>query len=319
MDLVTGATGTLGRAVTARLSAEGRPFRVLARLGTDLKRLPPQAADVVWGSLDDPETLARATHGIDTIFHIAARVARRGGRAAFERDNVLATESLLEAAEAGGVRRFVHVSSAGIYGAGTGVVTEQTELDPRIEERGAYAWSKAEADRVVRAFAARSRLEVVVIRPALLVGEGAPPFFARMHVPIPRSGRRLVVARRGQLLPLTQVASAADAIVRAATHGNSCAAYNVIDALVPQTAWLGTLARANQLPFRPLFCPPFLFRPLASACDLLSRVTGRNLPLTRYKFQRATESLSYETAAAERELAWRPRADFSALLSPDAA
>ncbi len=319
MDLVTGATGTLGRAVTTRLAAEGRPFRVLARLGTDLKRLPPEAADVVWGSLDDPETLARATHGVDTVFHIAARVARSGGRAAFERDNVVATESLLEAAEACGVRRFIHISSAGIYGAGAGVVTEQTELDPRIEERGAYAWSKAEADRVVRAFADRSRLEVVVIRPALLVGEGAPPFFARMHFPIPRSGRRLVVARRGQLLPLTQVTSAADAIVRAATHGTPGAAYNVIDALVPQAEWLGTLARANRLPFRPLFCPPALFRPLAGACDLLSRMTGRSLPLTGYKFKRATESLSYVTAAAERELVWQPRTDFSTLLIRDAA
>ncbi len=319
MDLVTGATGTLGKRVTQKLTAQGRTFRVLARPGTDLRRLPPDAADVIWGTLDDPEALARATHGIDTIFHIAARVARGGNRAVFERDNVLATETLLEAAEAGAVRRLVYVSSAGIYGSGAGTVTEATELDPRIEERGAYAWSKAEADRLVRDFAAHSRLEVIVIRPALLVGQGTPPFFARMHFPIPRSGgRRLVVARKAQLLPLTHVDSAAEAIVKAATQGTPGAAYNVIDVLLPQDSWLNALREAKRLPFRPVYVSPIVFKPVAAACDLVSKLIGRSLPLTRYKLKRATESLRYTTAAAEEDLSWQPRSDLPTQVADEA-
>ena len=111
MELLTGATGFLGRHLAARLAAEGRQIRALIRVGTDLRRIPAEVSDVVWGNLDDPGALARATHGIDTVYHAAARVSSGGARDAFERDNVSATEALLEAAEAAGVRRFVHVLS----------------------------------------------------------------------------------------------------------------------------------------------------------------------------------------------------------------
>src|SRR5215470_4241831 len=117
MDLLTGATGFLGSHLARRLAAEGRTIRALVRPGTDLKRIPGEVAEVVWGGFDEPEALARATAGVDIVFHAAARVAAGGSRAQFHADNVVATEALLAAALAAGVRRFVHVSSAGIYGA----------------------------------------------------------------------------------------------------------------------------------------------------------------------------------------------------------
>ena len=119
MELLTGSTGFLGRHLARCLAAEGRKIRALVRAGTDLQRIPPEVGEIVWGSLDDPAAIARATHGIDTIYHTAARVSSGGNRQRFEDDNVIATEALLEAAEAAGVRRFIHVSSAGIYGAET--------------------------------------------------------------------------------------------------------------------------------------------------------------------------------------------------------
>ena len=119
MELLTGSTGFLGRHLARRLAAEGRQIRALVRTGTDLKRIPQEVNEIVWGSLDDPAAIARATHDVDTIYHTAARVSSGGNRQRFEDDNVVATESLLEAAEAAGARRFIHISSAGIYGAET--------------------------------------------------------------------------------------------------------------------------------------------------------------------------------------------------------
>src|SRR5690606_22949449 len=194
----------LGSRLAARLAREGRELRAIVRPGTDLRRIPREVREVVWGEIHEPDTVARAMAGVDTVYHTAARVSGSGDRAAFARDNVEAVRTLLEAADAAGVRCFVHVSSIGIFGASqNGAIVESTPLDPAIEERGHYAWSKAEADRLVRSFQPRSGMKVVIVRPGILYGPDAPPFIARLQFPVPRGkGRRVVVGRRDALLPL---------------------------------------------------------------------------------------------------------------------
>lgn len=315
MDLLTGATGFLGHHLAARLARDGRKLRAIVRPGTDLRRIPREIDEIVWGDIGEAETLAGALAGIDVVFHTAARVSGGGSRDAFARDNVAAVEGLLRAADAAGVRRLVHVSSAGIFGAGQRrtAINENTPLDPAIEQRGFYAWSKAESDRLVRGFAAQSRLETVVVRPGILYGADAPPFIARLQFPVPRGkGRRVVVGSRGALLPLTHVDNACDAIALAAERGRSGAAYNVIDDLARQGEYLDLLVAHGVANVRPTFVPPFLLWPVALGCELVGKVAGRKLPLTRYRLKRATESLSYDTSAAREGLGWTPGVDLHA-------
>jgi nucleoside-diphosphate-sugar epimerase len=315
VDLLTGATGFLGHHLAARLGRDGRKLRAIVRPGTDLRRIPTEINEVVWGDITEPETLQRALTGIDVVFHTAARVSGGGSKDAFQRDNVAAVETLLRAAEAAGVRRFVHVSSAGIFGAGQKgtAIDERTPLDPQIESRGLYAWSKAESDRLVRAFAAQSKLETVVVRPGILYGGDAQPFLARLQFPVPRGkGRRIVVGSRKTLLPLTHVDNASDALALAAERGVSGSAYNVIDGPSHQGEYLDLLSAHGVSNVRPTFVPPFLLWPVAYGVELLGRLAKRNLPLTRYRLKRATESLSYDTSAAQSGLGWTPRVDLAA-------
>ena len=104
MDLLTGSTGFLGRHLAQRLAADGRRLRALVRAGTDKKRIPAEITEIVWGGLDEPAAIERAVAGIDTVFHLAARVSGGGGRAAFEHDNVTGTRVLLEASARAGSR-----------------------------------------------------------------------------------------------------------------------------------------------------------------------------------------------------------------------
>lgn len=315
MDLLTGATGFLGSHLAQRLGREGRGLRALVRPGTDLRRIPREVTEVVWGGLDEPDALRRACTGVDRVFHTAARVSGRGSREAFERDNVRGTEALLDAAACAGVRRFVHVGSAGVYGTDRAgrPITEATPIDPEIERRGAYAWSKAEADRRVLAFAARGGLEVVVVRPGLLYGPGLPPFLGRLSFPVPRSpGRRIVVGSPRARLPLTHVANACEAIALAAERGRAGAVYNAVDADTPQGEYLELLRREGVAPLRPTFVPAAALVPVALACELVSRVARRSLPLSRTRLRRATEDLCYDTSAARRDLGWEPVVDLEA-------
>lgn len=65
--LVTGATGTLGRAVTTALTGRAHAVRVLTR-NPDRA---PDLVSVVVGSLADPTAVADAVDGVDAVVHCA--------------------------------------------------------------------------------------------------------------------------------------------------------------------------------------------------------------------------------------------------------
>lgn len=111
MILLTGATGTLGRPLLARLTAAGQPVRCLVR---DPRRLGPARVQVqiAIGNLADQHGFGKALRGVDTVIHLAA-ATRDQGRGSIERINGVGTARLIAAAQRAGVRRFVYVSAIG--------------------------------------------------------------------------------------------------------------------------------------------------------------------------------------------------------------
>ncbi|ELZ23165.1 nmra-like family protein [Halosimplex carlsbadense 2-9-1] len=111
--LVTGATGTLGRALVGRLVDDG--WRVLAasRTPTDASEIAGanDAAAVEWVELDLVEGVGieRAVEEADAVVHAAT--APRGDPEAVD---VRGTERLLDAAESAGVDHFVYPSIVGV-------------------------------------------------------------------------------------------------------------------------------------------------------------------------------------------------------------
>jgi nucleoside-diphosphate-sugar epimerase len=306
--LVTGAGGFLGRRVVSALLQKGHPVRAIVHTSAP----PPEWIDaegleVVSGTLGDADSMQRASTGMQVVVHCAARVARRGSRAEFFRDNVTGTTQLWDAAVAAGVDRFVHVSSVGIYGANgaSHPIHEDTDYDPHPELRGAYAWSKVEADRRVREAGRRGRPRAVIIRPGILVGAEGPCFTARLVLGSFR-GRLLVVGHPGALLPLCHVDDAAAAVLAAIDAPHADGAYNIVDDELSQQEWLCNLA-GRHTSTRPMFLPPLLLTIPAAGLELACRIARRPAPpLSRYKIRRATESLRYDTSRARRDLKWAP-------------
>lgn len=144
---LTGATGFVGSAALGRLVEAGWQVRALTR------RRQPERAGVVWieGALDRPESLGELCKGTDAVLHIAG-VVNAPDPAGFDAGNVAGTASLLAAAEAAGVRRFVHVSS----------------LSAREPQLSAYGASKARAEALVAA----SPLDWAIVRPPGVYGPG---------------------------------------------------------------------------------------------------------------------------------------------------
>jgi UDP-4-keto-D-QuiNAc 4-reductase len=179
--LVTGATGFVGGALVRRLVRDGVTVRAACR------SRPAVALDAeVVCNLDvaSHTDWAGALDAIDVVVHCAARVHVMREReldplAQFRSCNVDGTLALASQAAAAGVRRFVLVSSIGVHGAMT---TEGRPFHPEDvpAPHSPYAISKLEAEEGLRSLAERTSLEIVVVRPPLVYGPGAPGNFARL-------------------------------------------------------------------------------------------------------------------------------------------
>lgn len=169
--LVTGAGGFLGRAVVAHLAGRGRAVRAGVR--TDTGGWPTGTVAVRIGDLADPADVGAALTGVDAVVHCAARAhvlreTTSDPLTLFRQVNTEATLALARRAAEAGVRRFVFISSIGVNGSGTRGRAFRHDDTPH--PHSPYAVSKHEAEIGLHALAAETGLEVVVIRPPLILG-----------------------------------------------------------------------------------------------------------------------------------------------------
>jgi len=167
--LVTGANGFVGRAAVRRLAEDGGFSLAILTRNPGAWNGPGEALDVA-ADIDAPAAdFGNALVGVDAILHLAARSAGRD-EAVLQRANRQYTAQLARAAAAAGVRRFVFVSSIKVNGEST-AKTPFTAADiPAPQD--AYGRSKRDAENDLRAIASETGLEIVIVRPPLVMGPG---------------------------------------------------------------------------------------------------------------------------------------------------
>ncbi len=174
--LVTGASGFIGRALTARMQATGLPFLAQQRddrPGADHLFRADLAELVGATELTDAPGWQDALGATAVCIHLAG-IAHRASTTPerdYEQLNHLASAGLARLAGRAGHRRFVLVSSINAMGDRSGA----TPLTPTsvASPTDAYGRSKLAAERSVAAIAADAGMELVVIRPPLVYGPGA--------------------------------------------------------------------------------------------------------------------------------------------------
>lgn len=180
--LVTGANGFVGKAVCAAAGAKGWQVHGATRSSCLVNS---STDNLVVGSVDERTDWQRALAGCDSVIHLAARVhvmqdASADPLAEFRRVNVQGTLNLARQAAAAGVRRFVFVSSIKVNGEATQPGHPFTADGTTAVPLDAYGVSKMEAEQGLRALAAQTGMEVVIIRPPLVYGPGVKANFASM-------------------------------------------------------------------------------------------------------------------------------------------
>ena len=152
--LVTGAAGTVGRCVVARLVGAVQSLALL-------DSAPLDGAGGVQVDVRDFAGLLRVTAGLDGIVHLAA-VPDEADFDDLVDVNVLGTRNVLEAARRNGVRRVVLASSNRVTGFWPVSSTIDVEAPPRPD--GFYGVSKVACEALGRLYADKFNVEFVGVR-----------------------------------------------------------------------------------------------------------------------------------------------------------
>lgn len=183
--LLTGAGGFVGRALLSRLcNTQGVTPIVGLRRADALDGVGSTCECLLLGDLAVTPVAASDLRGINVVVHAAARVhvmqeGVHGPLDAFRAVNVAASLRLAEAAAQAGVRRFIFISSIKVSGEGT-APGQPYQADDVSAPLDPYGISKKEAEHGLRALAAETGMEVVIIRPVLVYGPGVKANFLSM-------------------------------------------------------------------------------------------------------------------------------------------
>jgi 2-alkyl-3-oxoalkanoate reductase len=319
--LVTGGTGFLGRHIVERLLVQGRTVTVLARRpAPDLEK---RGVRFVAADLADADAVRSACRGIETVFHVAAKVGVWGHSDDYFRANVLGTRAVLEGCRTHRVRRLVYTSTSSVVYNGRDLSGVDESLPLAATCPSAYPLTKAAAEREVLA-ANGPELCTIALRPHLIWGAGDPHLVPRL-VERARAGRLRIVGSGRNRVDLVHVENVIDAQLLAEAALAQCQL--IVDKTIrPPDASGRAYFITNGEPvvlwdwinglLHTLGIPPVTKRislaaatALGAACETLWRALplGGEPPMTRFIAKELATDHWFDISAARRDLGYAPR------------
>jgi nucleoside-diphosphate-sugar epimerase len=304
--LVTGASGFLGRAVAGAVRDAGHEVRTFQRRPSGVDRV----SDVL-GTMTDAAAVGHAVDGVEAVVHLAAKVSLAGDPADFERVNVEGTRTLLAAARAAGVSRFVFVSSPSVAHTGSSISGDGAAPASPAHARGDYARTKAAAELLALAADAPG-FAVVAVRPHLVWGPGDTQLVGRI-VDRAARGRLPLLDSGAALIDSCYVDNAASAMVAALdradadeVHGNAYVVTNGEPR--PVADLLGGICRASGVPTPRWHVPAGVARAAGSLVEAVWRVRpGEDEPpMTRFLAEQLSTSHWFDQRRTRQDLRWAP-------------
>jgi nucleoside-diphosphate-sugar epimerase len=321
--LITGGTGFLGRRVVVEALRRGKQVVCLVRTAEradELVRYVPAhlrpGVQFVTGQLTDPRACRTMLESCDGVVHLAARL--RGSASLLFASTVVGTRTLVDAAAERSVRRFVLVSSVGVYGTEPlrphSVLDESCGLDPKPHLRDAYTYSKVEQERVAWEAFERRHLPLVVVRPGVLFGPGRAVLSGRIGL---QFGPLMVRMGGDRKTPYTYVDNCASAVALACdVPGIEGQAFNIIDDHMPTVRELFRTHSKHVERVPAVVVPQWAVPGVARVCEWYCKRSNGQFPpvLTRYRSAAQWKPLRYSNERAKRVLGWRPSVPFTEAL-----
>jgi nucleoside-diphosphate-sugar epimerase len=297
---VTGANGFIGRTLVDRYRALGSEVG-----GVDLQAGADTA--IVQGDMTAPGPWQQEAEGADVMVHTAAIVGMYSSPHGYWEANVVAPRLALDAAIAGGVKRFVHLSSIVVFGFDfEGEVDEGTPVRPNGVH---YVDTKIASEQVVLAAHADGQVPCTIVRPGDVYGPRSRPWTIE-PVRLLKAGQLVLPAGGRGLHSPVYVDDLVDGIMRAASTPEAAGRiFTVTGAEAPTIGdFFARYARMLGKD-RPRSVPYPVARSAARVMDAAARLRGGRSELTPAAIEYTMRRGTYSIARAREVLGYEPAVD----------
>lgn len=300
--LVTGGTGFVGSHTARALKEAGHSVRLLVRSKSKAEKIYANfnidIDEYMMGDITDPAAVKVAVEGCDAVIHTAAMVSTVEKYADLVyQTNVVGTQSVIDSALAAGVKKIIYVSSvSAIFHLGESSMNEQSAV---CDAKSPYGRSKVACEHYVRQMQEKGA-PIVITYPTGIIGKDDPALSE------PHFGLKMFVSQ------FTFTSSAGMQLVNVAdlakAHVTILEKIEGADRFILggyYYSWHDLLAKTNKVTGRKLLSvhiPGVILRFIGKIADLVTSVTGMELPLTGEGMVYATQWVQADSSKAEREL-----------------
>jgi nucleoside-diphosphate-sugar epimerase len=301
--LVTGATGFTGGHLARALAGAGHQVRALVRHEAGASDLRAAGIELATGDLRDPASIARAVAGVEVVYNIAA-IYRQAGLSAdtYRAVNAIAVGELVEQSARAGVRRVVHCSTVGVHG---DIEHPPANEDAPIRPGDIYQRTKVEGEERGRAAAARSGIELTIVRPSGIYGPGDRRLLKLFRNTI----HRFPTLGRGEIYyHLTYVDDLVEGFRLCGEHPRAANRTYILAGgeVTTLNEAVTLIASVAGVPPQRWHLPVWPFWLAGALCEVLCAPLGIEPPIYRRRVEFFTKSRAFDILRAQTEIGYAP-------------
>jgi nucleoside-diphosphate-sugar epimerase len=311
--LVTGGTGLVGSHIAEQAVERGIRTRVVVRESSDTSFLKTLDVEVVHGDINDRASLNKAVHDVTAIVHCAAMVGDWGPIEPYRHVNVVGTDNLIQASVATGqLKKFVHISSLGVYPARDHYGTDES-VQPDPQGIDGYTLTKIESEQLVLKHVTDNNLPAVVLRPGFIYGTRDRTVLPRILEKL-SDGKFAFLGSKDTRVNNTWVGNLCDAVFLAIERDDlNGECFNITDGrTVTKGEFIETIANTAGYKIPTKVVPLPVARTLAKIMEATWKLLGKKEAplLSNAKIKFLGLNLDYSIDKAKQQLGYAPQTDF---------
>ncbi len=304
--LISGIDGFIGLRFAELAQAKEMKVRGLQHSPDKSQKVQKLGVQLLLGSITDPVIVQEACQEIDIVLHTAAITKESGSLEYFREINVGGTINLAKAAQNAGVKTFVYLSSALVYGFNypDGV----TEKGPLCGENNPYCQTTIEAEERLLQLNSPPDFNIIIIRAGDVYGPGSIPWIVR---PLLLMRQKLFALANDGLGVMNHlyVDNLIEGIFLAIEKEAYGEIFNITDG--QETSWkeyFTRLAEIGGLP-EPISLPASMLKSVLWQQNLAKKLMGKKADIMPDSVDFVTRPYAYSIAKAQSRLNYQPKID----------